>query len=131
MEVTDKDVKKVYDHFEEKLGRVTPNIQMLRKYNPEAMMGFSHIRNSTMYDPPQGALSKAMKEIIITAVEVALKCGADGHARAAIRAGATVEELHEAISMVLWLAGMTTYAAVGRKAIEAAEDEYKKLHGDK
>jgi len=130
MEVNKKDLEKVYDHLQEKIGRVPDHFKTLSEHNPEALLGFYHIRNSTMYNPPEGAILKKNKEIIITAVECAIKIPAEGHARQAIRDGATIEELHEALTMVLWLTGITTYAHYCRPALLAAEDEVKKINSN-
>jgi len=52
--------------------------------------------------------------------------GAIAHARAAIKVGATTEELAEALIIMAMLTGMPRLEVVGTKAFRAAEEEEKK-----
>ena len=114
----------------EKFGRIHPVFEHMEKYNPEILKGFITIRKATL--PPKGVSStipEKMKELIIIAVEVALGRGEKGksHARRAVRLGATPQEVHEAVSLVIWLAGWATYVDGGMDAVKAAEDEQEKM----
>jgi len=114
----------------EKFGRIHPVFEHMEKYNPEILKGFITIRKATL--PPKGvasAVPEKMKELIVIAVEVALGRGEKGksHARRAVRLGATPQEVHETVSLVIWLAGWATYVDGGMDAVKAAEDEYEKM----
>jgi alkylhydroperoxidase/carboxymuconolactone decarboxylase family protein YurZ len=85
------------------------------------MEGFYHLRKATTVD---SVLPKKVRELIIVAVEAALKKDPSGHARYAVDAGATVQEVHDAVALVLWLAGMPAYHE-GMKAVSAAEERVK------
>jgi alkylhydroperoxidase/carboxymuconolactone decarboxylase family protein YurZ len=66
-----------------------------------------------------------MRELIIVAVETALRKDPSGHARLAVEAGASPQEIHDAVLMCLWLAGMPAYHE-GMKAVAAAEEHAAK-----
>jgi len=89
--------KEIYDYFEEAMGKVPPSIPSLERYNPGAMEGFYLLRKSTLQEPPHGTLTKKVQELIIIAVEAALKKDPLGHARIAVDAGCTPQEIHDAV----------------------------------
>lgn len=111
----------VYRYFEEAMGKVPISIPSLEKYNPDAMEAFYRLRKATLKEPPEGTLTKKVQELIIIAVEAALKKDPLGHARIAVDAGATPQEIHDAVAIVLWLAGMPAYHH-GMRAVAAAEE---------
>ena len=115
-------LKEIYTYWEtEVFGRVPDSMKMLERYNPDAMEGFTLLRKATLKDPPEGTLTRKMQELIIVAIEAALRKDPSGHAAMAIDAGATVQEVHDAVAIVLWLAGMPAYHE-GMKAVLAAEE---------
>ncbi len=114
----------IYSYFEDAMGGAPKSIPFLEKYNPAAMEGFYLLRKATLREPPEGTLSKKTQELIIIAVEAALKMDPVGHARIAVDAGATPQEIHDAVGIVLWLAGMPAYHH-GMRAVEAAEEHLK------
>lgn len=110
--------KEILAHFEEDMaGSVPESIRMLERYSPGAMEGFYRLRRATTTD---SSLPKKVRELIIIAVEAALKKDPIGHARIAVEAGATAQEIHDAVALSLWLAGMPAYHH-GMKAVQAAE----------
>jgi alkylhydroperoxidase/carboxymuconolactone decarboxylase family protein YurZ len=118
-------IQEIHEYFQgEMAGRVPDSVKMLQRYNPEAMEGFYLIRKATLKDPPQGTLTRKMRELIIVAIEAALRKDPSGHARYAVDAGATPQEVHDAVAIVLWLAGMPAYHE-GMKAVQAAEERAK------
>jgi len=126
--LSDKEIKDIEKYFQEDMfGRIPDSVKMLEKYNHDALMGFYLLRKATMRDQPEGVLSKKVKELIVTAVECALRHGGAGHARYAVEHGATPEEVHDAVAIGIWLAGMPSYH-YGLKAVQAAEERYKELH---
>ncbi|HHY38585.1 MAG TPA: carboxymuconolactone decarboxylase family protein [Clostridia bacterium] len=125
--VNDNEIQEIYDYFSHDMaGMVPDSIRMLEKYNPGAMKGFYLLRKSTLREPPEGPLPKKYRELIIIAVEAALKKDPSGHARIAVECGATPEEIHEAVAICLWLAGMPAYHE-GMKAVKSAETHLAKL----
>ncbi len=111
--------EEIYRYFEGDMnGRAPDSIRMLERYSPGAMEGFYRMRRATTVD---SSLTKKVRELIIIAVEAALKMDPVGHARIAVEAGATPQEIHDAVALSLWLAGMPAYHH-GMKAVEAAEE---------
>ena len=74
----------------------------LRKLTPEAMQGFSALAKGA---GAEGVLDKKTKELIALAIGVTQRCdGCIGfHAKAAIKAGATREEILETLSMAIYM----------------------------
>jgi len=111
--------KEIYDYFAGDMnGKAPASIPMLERYLPGAMVGFYHLRRATTHE---SSLSKQVRELIIIAVEAALKKDPSGHARIAVDAGVSPKEIHDACALVLWLAGMPAYHS-GMLAVAAAEE---------
>ena len=87
--------------------------------NGGAMKAFGGLHAATMKD---GALSGKVKELLALAISVNLRCEGCivSHARSAVKAGATPEELAEAVGVSIMMGGgpATVY---GAKALDAAE----------
>lgn len=88
-------------------------ITALRAGAPEPMRAFSGLAREAL---KPGVLDTKTKELIATAISVAVRCdGCIGfHAKAAIKAGATREEILETLSMAI-------YMGAGPSMIYAAE----------
>lgn len=112
-------------------GYIHPVFEVLDKYDEKLVNALASLRSSLLpgKTDSEGLLSTKVKELIITAVEVALGRGEKGksHARKAIRAGATPREVFEAVTLCIYLVGMTTWVDGGMDAVRAAEDEYEKM----
>lgn len=76
----------------------------LRKGAPDAMAGFSALAQAAS---AEGTLSPKFKELIAVAISVAVRC--DGciayHTRAAVRLGASREEVLETLGMSVYMGG--------------------------
>jgi AhpD family alkylhydroperoxidase len=83
----------------------------LREHIPETYKGFAQLNAASM---AEGVLSARTKELIALAIGVADRC--DGciasHARGAVRAGATPEEVAETLAVTIMMGGgpSTVYA---------------------
>ena len=92
----------------------------LREFAPGAMAGFAETHKGVMID---GAIDRKTKELIALAVGVNMRCEGCilSHARSAIRAGATMSEIGEAVGVSILLGGgpATVY---GAKALAAAAE---------
>ncbi len=92
----------------------------LRHSMPDGWAAFLQLHAATMAD---GTLPARMKEEIALAISVVKRC--DGciahHARAAVRAGATPEEVSEVLAVTLLMDGATAsvYAPLAWEAFEA------------
>jgi len=103
---------------------LTASIARLRKGIPETMKGFSMMAAAATAD---GALDPRTKELIATAIGVAVHC--DGcvafHARAAVKNGASRDEMLETLGMAIYMGGgpSMVYAA---QALDAYDQFSKK-----
>lgn len=86
------------------LEALRPATRSLREASAGAWSGFAALHDAAMAD---GALTRRTKELIALAIAVSKQC--DGciaaHAKGAARAGATPEEVAEALSVALLLDG--------------------------
>ncbi len=104
--------------------RVLKTFELLARHNPEAFIGYMALRQGIFQPPPRGALSEKTKELVILAIECALRKTNPppvGHTRRAVAAGATAAEIAEVVSLCIMIAGMLTYQESGRFVLEEAE----------
>ena len=99
---------------------ISKNLQDLRAGEPEVMKGFGQLSSSAMKG---GAIDEKTKELIALAIGVANRCdGCIGfHVKALVKMGMTAEELHELMSVAVYMGGGPSlmYAA---NAIEAYKE---------
>jgi len=83
---------------------LTGDIKAMREGIPETMKGFSEMAKAAT---KQGVLDTKTKELIATAIAIAVRC--DGciafHVKAAIKAGVNRDEILETISMAIYMGG--------------------------
>jgi AhpD family alkylhydroperoxidase len=86
---------------------------------PAQMKGFGDLHRSAVAD---GALPQAIKELMAVSIAIAQRCDdcIALHMHDAIRAGATPEQVHEAIGVALLMGGgpASTYATHALRALE-------------
>ena len=98
---------------------LSADIAELRKGIPETMKGFSAMARAAAAD---GVLDTKTKELIATAIGVAVRC--DGcvafHAKAAEASGASREEMLETLGMAVYMGGgpSMVYAAEALSAFD-------------
>jgi AhpD family alkylhydroperoxidase len=86
---------------------------------PDVMKGFGDLHRSAMTD---GILDRATKELIALAIGIAMRC--DGcialHVADALHAGATRDQVHEAIGVAILMGGgpASVYATDALAALE-------------
>jgi alkylhydroperoxidase/carboxymuconolactone decarboxylase family protein YurZ len=110
------------DYFKDE--RVLAGFGPLARHCPAAFIGYMTLRQGIFKAPPEGALDTKAKELVILAMECALKKTNPppvGHTRRAVEAGATVEEVAEVVSLAIMIGGMLTYQEAGRFVLEEAE----------
>lgn len=92
-----------------------------RKHSPEILDGFMAMHKAAM---KEGILPAKVKEMLALAIGIAARC--DGciasHAKAALRAGATRDELIESINVAIMMGGGPS-VIYGTQAL-AAIDEF-------
>ncbi len=86
------------------LDQTNARMAALRKGMPEAARGFAALAQAATAD---GALDGKTKELIATAIGITARCdGCVGfHVKAAVRLGATREEMLETIAMAVYMGG--------------------------
>ncbi len=91
----------------------------LNEVIPAQMKGFGELHRSAV---AEGALPQATKELMAMAIGITSRCEdcITLHVYAALRAGATAEQVHEAIGVAVMMGGgpASTYAT---RAIDALE----------
>lgn len=107
----------MYNNWPELASGLTGAIKDFRLGSPEVSKAFSAMAHAAT---APGALDTKTKELIALAISVAIRC--DGcvafHAQAAVKEGATREEMLEAIGMALYMgAGPSLMYAAGHRGI--------------
>lgn len=99
-----------YKHFQKITGD-------LMKACPDVMKAFGDIHCASMQE---GAVSTKYKELIAIGISIAVRCTGciDAHVKSALKAGATPEEINEAVGVAILMAGGPG-TAYGALAIEA------------
>jgi alkylhydroperoxidase/carboxymuconolactone decarboxylase family protein YurZ len=98
--------------------------EILSRYYPEVLHGYITLRKAAKNNP-RSVLPDHIRELIIVAIECArtkVNPPPTGHAIRAIRAGATVEQMAEVVSLCIMIGGMLTFQESGKFALKAAED---------
>ena len=101
-------------------------LKELKDKTPEVMAGFGALHKAAMTDE---ALTTKTKELIALAIAVAVRC--DGcvvyHIADALRAGATAQEITEAIGVAVLMGGgpAAIYGAQALEALKQFEDHPK------
>jgi len=113
-------------YYEKELGWVPPFVKVLAKYLPGSIDGYLTMRREVMKDAPDGALPKKVKEMLFTILDCVARDinGAKAHARAAIDAGLTMEELVEGLVIAIMVTGIPTMCIAGVEAVHAAEERF-------
>lgn len=123
--MADKEAVKAY--FEKDLGWMPESIQMMMRYVPDAMKALVELRSALMKPPPEGALPKKFKEILFVVIDAIVGNveGGKAHARAAVKEGASVREIAEALGVTIYLTGLPTMERTGKEMLRVAEEAAK------
>ena len=95
------------------LAETSAHLDSFRTLQPEAAKGFTALHHGTM---KAGALTGKQKELIALAIGVSSRCTdcIGFHVRAAIRLGATREEVAEAAGVAVMMGGGPAYMYVAK-----------------
>ncbi len=108
----------MHKNWPEMAGELNPLVSALRAAQPDVMKGFSQMAQAALKTE---ALDTKTKELIALAISVAVRCDAciTYHAKAAVKQGASDQEIAETMGMAIYMgAGPSVmYAA---QALEAA-----------
>ncbi|WP_377506357.1 carboxymuconolactone decarboxylase family protein [Octadecabacter sp. R77987] len=99
------------------LATTNANLDAVRAAHPDATKAFGGMHAGTMRP---GALGMKEKELIALSIGIAKQCGdcIGFHVKAAIKAGATREEVVEAVGVCMMMGGGPSFM-YGAKALEA------------
>ena len=107
-------------HHDEVAKALRQPTRELRAAIPDTWSAFAHLHQSAMED---GALPRATKEVIALTIAAAKRC--DGcisyHAKSAAKAGATREQVAEALGVLLLMDGGTA-SVYGPRTLEAFDE---------
>lgn len=92
----------MHKDWPEMADELNPLIGALRKAQPEVMKGFSQMAQAALKTE---ALDTKTKELIALAISVAVRCDAcvTFHAKAAVREGASDQEVAETMGMAIYM----------------------------
>lgn len=125
---TAKDLEAIRKYSRECYGDVLECFERLARYRPEVLLDWMQLRRH-IFDSQRGnGLDLRELELISTAIEIiAHKPNPDRHARRAVDAGATVQQVADVVSLCILLGGMMTYIVSGQQALKAAETRAQEL----
>jgi len=124
----DAELEEVRKYCIEYYGETLDSYEMLARYRPKVLVDWIGFRRSVFETGDEKGLSLREFELISTAAEViAHKPNPGRHARLAIDAGATVQQVADVVGLCILLGGMMTFIVSGQHALKAAEDRAKEL----
>lgn len=103
---------------------IKDNFRRLHKYAPGAVDAYMALRTNNYRTPPEGALTARETELVIIGMECAIRKSNPTpvfHTESAIRAGATLADISEVLSLAIMIAGMITYQESGQYVLKEAE----------
>lgn len=109
---------------------VEREFELLSQFQPEVFASYMSMRSGLFQTPPDGALDRKTKELVILGIEcMARKTNPPpvGHTRKAIESGATPKEISEVVGLCIMLGGMITFRESGRFVLREAVDHAKRL----
>jgi alkylhydroperoxidase/carboxymuconolactone decarboxylase family protein YurZ len=109
---------------------VEREFELLSKFQPEVFASYMAMRAGLFKLPPDGALDRKTKELVILGIELmGRKTNPPpvGHTRKAIEAGATPKEVSEVVGLAIMLGGMVTFRESGRFVLREAVDHAARL----
>lgn len=108
--------------FRKELANTNENLDNYRAQQPRGAAGFAKMHQGSMFE---GQVSLKNKELIALSIGIVRQCSdcIGFHVKAAIRAGATKEEVAETVSVCIMMGGGPAYM-YGARALEAF-DQFK------
>jgi alkylhydroperoxidase/carboxymuconolactone decarboxylase family protein YurZ len=104
-------------------------LSTLARNRPDVLEAFLRLRRA-VFEPPDSVLSPKVLELVALGIECARQKSNPPpvmHARLAVDAGATLEEISAVVALCIPLAGMMTYVDSGQYVLRAAEERVREL----
>lgn len=116
----DRAAERAAAHFRETLGRVPESIQALIDHAPGALTGYLAFREFAY----GGALDRRTLELLFVILDVVEGHteAAKSHAEEAVKAGLTVPQLAEALTVAMMVCGISTFAISGQQVLRHAAE---------
>lgn len=118
-----KQSERASDFLKKEVGEVPKHAVVLEKYDSAVSDALQTMRTKILSD---GKLSKKAKELIRIGIAASIRLPKDPfarlHAFAAVKSGATPEEIHEAVEVALLFCGLSGYAEYGYAVVQEAEN---------
>lgn len=125
----------IFRHFESTLDIEMPKFwKTLGQYAPWALESYYAMREPVFRDVDEGgSIPKRYKELTVVAMDILQNnpWGVRVHTRAAIRAGATMQDVAETVVLSILAGGMISYRLAGAVAFEAAEEALEELEKER
>jgi alkylhydroperoxidase/carboxymuconolactone decarboxylase family protein YurZ len=109
------------------------SFELLERYAPGVSEAYIGLRREAFRTERDSSLPDRVRELVIIAIECALMRTSPPpvmHARLAVDAGASVEEIAEVVALCIPIAGMLTYQESGKHVIAAAEAYVRERDAD-
>jgi AhpD family alkylhydroperoxidase len=132
-DAVETDFAEVFAYFEETLDRPMPEFwKKLAEHAPYAMEGYYHMRQGVFTDPAESHIPRKYQELLVVAMDCAIhnRWGVEAHTRAAVKAGATMEEVTEAMVLSIMVLGMPNFRNMGYYALLAAEEAMEEYENE-
>lgn len=115
-------------HFERSLGNIPAPIAALRDGAPDALAGYTQLRQAVLTDRPDG-LDLAMKELFFVVLDVVYdnEAGALNHLEAGLRAGLRPQQLLDALLQTMMVGGIQTWGKSGHRVYQRAVERAAEL----
>lgn len=115
------DEARLTQHWTTFLGEVPPIIESVKELSPSYYAHYTLARDDMLQDHPDG-LSLAMKELLFVVIDIWREnpAGGKNHIEAALRAGVTLQQIREAMVLILLTTGMVTYGKIGHELFQHA-----------
>jgi alkylhydroperoxidase/carboxymuconolactone decarboxylase family protein YurZ len=110
--------------------QVEQEFELLARIQPEVFASYMAMRRGLFQTPPDGALDRKTKELVILGIEcMGRKTNPPptGHTRKALEAGATPAEIAEVVGLAIMLGGMITFRESGRFVLKEAVEHAERI----
>lgn len=109
-------------HFVETLGGLPDAVRVMLEHAPAAAAGYLDLRAYVHRGPEEGGLDPVARELLFVALDVVEDHGeaAKAHAEQALKAGATVAQIAQALVIAMMVSGISTWSKTGHAVVAHA-----------
>ncbi len=109
-------------HFQDTTGYLPESVRVLSEHAPHVVDGYLVLREYVHAVPPEGHLDVKTRELLFTVLDVVAGHveGAKAHVESGLRAGLTIGELTQALTIAMMVSGIHTWAIWGHEVVDHA-----------